>query len=134
MDYSDAVALEVQKAGGVPLVTLDTDEMFWSYLTKVPETYYGKLPRAFLSALDQIDASVWLGGPEDPSGFKKVPGERLAKAFEVEKPVMEKYLERKIRSVSLPVGQTTPQRAKTYGFNLTKWRRITDNAMTVDHA
>ncbi len=134
IDHANAIALEVQKSGGVPLVTLDTDEMFWNYLTKVPETYYGKPPRAFLSALDQIDASVWLGGPEDPSGFKKVSGAKLAKAFEVGKPIMEKYRERKIRSVSLPVGQTTPQRAKTYGFNLAKWRRITDNAMTVDHA
>lgn len=133
IDYANALALEVEKAGGVPLVTLETDEMFWGHLTKIPETHYGKPHRAFLSTLDQIDASVWIGGPEDPSGFKKVPGERLAKSFESEKAVMDKFRDRKIRSVNLPMGQITAQRAKTYGFNLPRWRRITDNAMSVDH-
>jgi len=133
IDYANALALEVEKAGGTPLVTLDTDEMFWGHLTKVSEAHYGRPRRAFLSALEQTDASVFLGGPEDPSGFRKVPGIRLAKSFESEKAVMDKFRDRKIRSVDLPVGQMTSQRAKTYGFNLARWRRITDNAMSVDH-
>ncbi len=134
LDYANSLALEVEKAGAVPFVTLQTDEMFWGHLTKIPETHYGKQPRALLSTLDQIDASMWLGGPEDPSGFKKVPGDRLAKSFESEKQVMDKYREKKIRSVFLPYGQMTPQRARTYGFNMASWRRIVNNAMAVDHA
>src|SRR2546428_12178593 len=107
-------------------------ELFPQLLHTLPEKYYGKTPRAMLSLLDQIDAQVVLFGPKDPKVLTMAPGERFSKAFESEKPVMEKLREKKIRTAYLPVGYITPERALNYGFDLSKWRNNHDQAMDVD--
>jgi leucyl aminopeptidase (aminopeptidase T) len=132
LDISNSLALEVQQAGAVPFVNLTTQDSFLNYLTKVPEKYYGKTPRASLSLLDEIDAQVVLFGPKDPKVLTMAPGERFAKAFDSEKPVMEKLRERKIRTAYLPVGYVTSERALNYGLDLSKWRNNHDQAIDVD--
>src|SRR5712691_2613718 len=132
LDLSNSLALEVYQAGATPFVNLTTQDSFLNYITAVPEKYYGKTPRALLSLLDQIDAQIVLFGPKDPKVLKMAPGERFSKAFESEKPVMEKLQERKIRTAYLPVGYITPERALNYGFDLSKWRNNHDQAMDVD--
>jgi leucyl aminopeptidase (aminopeptidase T) len=132
LDMSNSLALEVYQAGAMPFVNLTTQDSFLNYLTKVPEKYYGKTPRAMLSLLDEIDAQIVLFGPKDPKVLTMAPGERFAKAFDSEKPVMEKLRERKIRTAYLPVGYITPERAMNYGFDLSKWRSNHDQAIDVD--
>src|SRR6266851_4877755 len=132
LDISDALALEVHQAGAVPIVNLTTQGSFLNYLTKVPEKYYGKTPRASLSLLDEVDAQVVLFGPRDPKVLMMAPGERFAKVFESEKPIMEKVRERKIRTADLPVGYITSERALNYGLDLSKWRSNHDQAIDVD--
>src|SRR5215831_2056882 len=132
VDLSNALAYEAYQAGAIPLVTLSTDELYLNYVTKVPEEFYGKRPKAMLSLLDNIDAQVFLFGPKDPKILKAAPGARMAKTFESDKPVMEKNVERKIRTAYLPVGQITEERAQTYGFDLATWRRNFDQALDAD--
>src|SRR5215467_12073498 len=132
VDLSSALASETNQAGAVPIVTLSTDEVYLNYVTKVPEQYYGKRPRAMLSLLDNIDAQVFLFGPKDPKILKAGPGARMAKIFESDKPVMEKNLERKIRTAYLPIGQITQERASNYGFDLPTWRHTFDQALDAD--
>lgn len=133
LEISSALALEVYKAGAVPLLSTYTDQLFLDYLTQVPEEYYAKPQRAYLSTLDEVDAAIWLVGPKDPQLFQKAPGQRLSRAFESDKPVMDKYHQRKIRAVNLPLAQMTLERAKTYGFDMASWRRNFDRALDVDH-
>ncbi len=132
LELSNALALEIYQAGATPIVTLSTDELFLNYMTKVPEEYYAKQPRAFLSMLDGVDAQVLLFGPKDPKILKASPGERMAKAFEAEKPINEKFQDRKIRTAYLPVGYITAERAQNYGFDLASWRRNFDQAVDAD--
>ncbi len=132
LDLSNALALETYQAGAIPIVTLSTDELFHDYITKVPEEYYAKRPRGFLSMLDNVDAQILLFGPKDPKILKAAPGERMAKAFNADKPVMEKFLNRKIRTAYLPVGYITAERAQNYGFDLPSWRRNFDQALDAD--
>src|SRR5262245_52888686 len=59
LDYANALALEVEKAGGVSTMLLETDEFFWSYLsTEIPEAQYSRKQRAFLSMLEETDAQI----------------------------------------------------------------------------
>ena len=132
LDLSNALALETYQAGAIPVVTLSTDELFLNYVTKVPEKYYAKQPEAYLSLLDEVDAQVLLFGPKDPKILKASPGERMAKAFDSDKPLMEKVRDRKIRTAYLPVGYITSERAQNYGFDLASWRRNFDNALDAD--
>jgi aminopeptidase len=132
LDLCDALALEVHQAGAVPIVNLTTQGSFLNYFTKVPEKYYRKTPRASLALLDEVDAQVVLYGPKDPKVLMMAPGERFAKAFESEKPIMEKVRERKIRTALLPVGYITSERALNYGLDLSKWQSNHDQAIDVD--
>ncbi len=132
LDISDSLSQEVYEAGAIPFVNLITQNSFLNYFTTVPEKYYGKTPRAMLSLLDQIDAQVVLFGPKDPKVLTMASGERFAKSFESEKPVMEKLRERKIRTAFLPVGYITHERALNYGFDLSRWRTNHDQAIDVD--
>src|SRR2546425_1920358 len=132
LDLANALAFETYLAGAIPLVTLFTDELLLNYVTKVPQEYYSKQPKAFLSLLDKVDAQVQLFGPRDPKILKAAPGERMAKSFESAKPIMEKQHERKIRTALLPVGYLTPERAQTYGFDLASWRKNFDQSLDAD--
>jgi aminopeptidase len=133
LDFTNSLALEVYKRGAVPLITIFTDQLYHDYLNLVPAEYYAKDQRAFLSLLDKTDAAIWLNGPTDPKVYQQTPAERLGKAFESDKPIMDKYHQRKIRTLNLPLAQMTSVRAATYGFDLAKWRRSFDAALDVDH-
>ncbi len=134
LGLANALALEALMIGAQPVISMETDDLMLNYLTQVPEKFYAKKQKAYMSLLDGIDAAVSLGGPEDPGIFLKIPGERLAKGFESNNEVIYKQKERKIRNIFLPHGQITPQRARTYGFDLDHWRRVTNGAIDVDHA
>ena len=133
LPLASAIALEASKLGAGSLIQVETDWLMLNYLTNVPEKYYQKKQRAYLSLLDGVDATVSLGGPEDPGIFEKIPGDRLAKGFESNMEIADKERERGIRNLFLPHGQLTSQRARTYGFDLDRWTRITNDAIDVDH-
>lgn len=133
LDYANALALEIEKAGGASTMLLETDEFFWGYLSEVPEAHYARKQRAMLSLLDETDIQVGLGGPRDPSGFAKVSGERMTKMMESEREVLDKVRENKIRNMYLPIGLVTPERARTYGFDYNHWRTSFSHALDVDH-
>jgi len=134
LDYSSAIAQEVEHAGGVSTAILQFNDFYWAYLKEVPEAQYERRQKGLLSMLDQTDAAVVLGGPKDPSSFPTVLNERLGRFLEGQKLMNDKFLERKIRVLNLPIGLVTPERAKTYGFNYENWQRITTNSLDVDHA
>ncbi len=135
LDYSTALALEVEHAGGISTTVLQTNDFFWTYAKEVPEAQYVRRQKGFLSLLDQTDAMITVSaGPKDPSLFRTVPGERLTKLIEGGKQMADKFLERKIRVINLPFGQVTPERATTYGFDYENWQRVTTNSLDVDHA
>jgi aminopeptidase len=133
-DYANALALEVEHAGGISSTTLMGNDFYWGYLKDVPEEQFARRQKGFLSLLDQTDATIQLGGPKDPSVYPTVPDERMNKWIEGLKAVGDKFLERKIRGINLPVGLVTHERAKTYGFDYENWQRVTTNSLDVDHA
>jgi len=133
LEYANALALEVEHAGGISTSTLMGNDFYWAYLKEVPEEQYTRRQKGFLSLLDQTDAMIQLGGPKDPSIYPTVAGERTGKMFEGQKAIGDKFLERKIRVLNLPVGLVTPERARTYGFDYENWQRVTTNSLDVDH-
>ncbi len=134
LDYANAVALEIEQAGGISTTILQINDFYWQYLKEVPEAQYARRQKGFLSLLDQTDAWVQLGGPKDPSIFPTVPNERLGKMIEGGKAVGDKFVERGIRVLNLPIGLVTSERARTYGFDYENWQRVTTNSLDVDHA
>jgi leucyl aminopeptidase (aminopeptidase T) len=133
VDQAAALALEVEKASGVSTTMLMPNEFYWSYLKEVPEEQFARPQKGFLSLLDGTDAMIQLGGPKDPSEYTRLPGERLAKQIDGQQAIADKTVARKIRSIFLPFGLATRERAKQYGFDYDNWMRITNNSINVDH-
>ena len=133
IDLANEIAFECRKVGAIPLITLETDDLWWKTLTKLPTESIAKEERHGLKMLEETNANIMLGGPEDPMTFRRVEGAKLAAYFKTFEKWFEKMRERKIRSAELQVGQVTKQRAKTYGFNYAQWKRTIENASNADY-
>lgn len=133
IDLASDIALECLRTGAKPLITLMTDRLWWKALEEVPEQYLRKTPRHILNAIESTTVWIGLGGPEDPTRFREIPSSRLEPFFEADKPVADKTVERKIRSLQILLGEVTVQRARAYGFDYDRWLRSTEEAMRVDY-
>ncbi len=134
LGLASEIGLECYKTGAKPLVTLLTDELWWSTLDNVPEQYIRKTPRHMLNAMDGTTAWIGLGGPQDPTKFREVSSSRLESFAEADRPVLDKAFEKKVRTAELILGQVTPERARVYGFNYEQWLRMTQESIKVDYS
>ncbi len=133
MDLASDIALECYKAGAKPMITLMTDRLWWNTLREIPERYLRKTPRHVLNAVDSVSVWIGLGGPQDPSKWRDIPSTRMEPLFEGEKPVLDKAFDRKVRTADVLLGDVTPQRARTYGFEYNHWLKVTEDAIRVDY-
>ena len=133
LDLASDIALECLRTGAKPLIMLMTDRLWWKALEEIPEQYFRKTPRHTLSAIESATVWIGLGGPEDPTKFREIPSSRLEPFFEGDKPVVDKTIERKIRSLQVLLGEITPQRARAYGFDYARWLKSTEDAIRVDY-
>ncbi len=133
LPLASQLAYQVRRAGGLPLLTLDTDEFWWKTLTEVPVENLRKPLRHSLALFDQTDAAINIYGPEDPQTYRSVQGPQMGALFESFQKTMDRIRERKVRSVDLQVGYVTEPRAKTYGFNYDAWRRNVEEASNADY-
>jgi len=134
LDYAKNLALEVERASGVSVTILQTNDFYWSFLKEVPESQFTRRQKGLLSLVDQTDAIINLGGPKDPSHFKTVPSERVSKFIEGFQQMQDKVLERKIRTINLLTGFVTEERARTYGFDFDRWARMFNDSLDVSHS
>lgn len=75
----ESLAIEVQIAGGLPTMLLNTDRVARSFWTEVPEEYLSQVPEYWETWLSEVD--VWIGLPaiENPrETFGDIPQERFA--------------------------------------------------------
>lgn len=132
-DLASDIALECYRVGAKPLLTLMTDRLWWNTLEQIPDHYIRKTPRHILNAADSISVWIGLGGPQDPARFRDISASRLEQFFDGEKPVLDKTFERKVRTAEILLGHITPERAKVYGFDYERWRKMTEDAIRVDY-
>ncbi len=128
---ANAIAMECYKQDADPLTVLDTDDVFYGHLRTLSEESLKNTSEHCLGLADYVKYYVWLGGPEDPSPMKEIPEAKFSALFEGEKAHWDKSLELRSLSAGLSIGQVTPQRAQTYGFDYDAWKRMIEAAMEV---
>jgi leucyl aminopeptidase (aminopeptidase T) len=129
---AEALALEAMKAGAVPTIVLESDNLYRSVLSEVPEENLKKTPLHMLAALDAVTAEISLSGPEDPSVFEAGSPASVSAMNEAYHPLMEKSRTKKIRGAYIQYGFATPERAKRYGVDHTTWSQGLSGALTSD--
>jgi leucyl aminopeptidase (aminopeptidase T) len=133
IELASEMALECRKLGAVPLITLDTDELYERTLKEVPAKFLRKTPKHQLKALDEVTVSIALAGPENPEMFHSVDTNRLAAIREAYRPIEKRILDSSIRGAFVTLGLITPERASVYGFSIENWRRAVNDAIDVDY-
>ncbi len=133
IELASEMALECRKLGAVPLITLDTDELYERTLTEVPHEFLRKTPRHQLKALDEVTVSIALAGPENPEMFQNVDTSKIAAIREAYRPIEKKVIDSSIRGAFVTLGLITPERASVYGFSIENWRQAVNEAIDVDY-
>src|SRR5260370_34249485 len=110
LEYANAVALEIEHAGGISTTILQMNDLYWRYLKEVPEAQYARRQKGFLSLLDQTDAWGQLRGPRDPSLFPTVTDARFGKMIEGGKAVSHKVLGRRTHVLNPPIALVTTEK------------------------
>jgi len=134
VDYAASLALEVEHTGGVATTLLQSNDFYWAYLRGVPEEQFSRTQKGFLSLLDATDAFIQLAGPKDPSEYTRIPKDRTAKMVDGGQAIGDKMVEKKIRTITFPIGLITRERARTYGFEYEHWHHMFTDSIKVDHA
>ena len=133
IDTANEIATELYKAGAEPLMLLDSDEFFYAQFKHLSEEQL-KVPSPHcLGLTEYATASIFLGGPKDPSGMRKISSSKWNAYNEGEVAHYEKSLQKKTRSLYVPLGTITRERAKTYGFNYNTWRKSFEEGLKVKH-
>jgi aminopeptidase len=77
IDLMEAIAMEVAKRGGRPIMLLNTDRYEKAFWSEVPEEHITQRPPMF-DLLMELDVYIGMPGVEDPGIFDAVPEERFA--------------------------------------------------------
>jgi leucyl aminopeptidase (aminopeptidase T) len=133
IDVANAVAVECFKEGADVLLNLWTDEYYYGLLEKLSEESLREPSKICQAFAETITAGVNLFAAENPDHLKKIPPSKFTAWFEGERKAhYPRSQERKIRNLGLGLALVTPQRAKNYGLNHGKWKKVMNNAMTAD--
>jgi leucyl aminopeptidase (aminopeptidase T) len=133
IDLAEAFVLECQRVGAKTHLEVETDKLYYQTVLDLPIEYLRRANPFSLSLLDVATANIFISGPEDPEGLKKITPERMSAIVEGDKPYSNKFLEKRIRSAQISLGYVTHQRAKTYGFDYEKWKKNVQLALDVDY-
>lgn len=131
VELSDAILGECYKIGADAMTILDTDRSYYSQLEMLSEDNLRTTSKHCLGMAEYSTVNIFIAGPANPLRMRKIPPEKFAALFEGEKAHSDKSREKKIRGAYLAQGLVTPERARTYGLNFQKWKRMMDSATAV---
>ena len=131
IELSDAILEECYKIGADAMAILDTDRTYYSQFEMLTEENLRVTSKHCLGLAEYTTVNIFIGGPGNPLRMRKIAPEKLAALFEGEKAHADKSREKKIRGAFLAQGMVTPERARTYGYNFQRWKRMMDSATAV---
>jgi len=130
--FLEALAIEVQKAGGFANIFLGSERVEKSQYVDVPDRFLAQPPTFFAEWLKHID--VWIGLPDiaDPASFyRDIPESRLAIASKAGNMINDMINAAPVRLVS--VGYPTRQDAASYHVRFDAFQRMHWDAVNADY-
>ncbi len=129
---AEALAIEVQKAGGMPTIFLNTDRVQRSYNVDVPEQYLSLEPRFAKELFKFADVYIGLPTVEDPKAvYGGVSEERFAKLNQAGRVVNDTLLSSKVRGVF--IGFPTQQDAAVSHIDYATLQQMHWAALSADY-
>ncbi len=128
----EALAIEIQIAGGMAEMRVTTDRLVRSFLTEVPEAYLEQKPAQFVQTLKHITTWIGISSLENPQAvLTGVPQERLAKADKADAYVREALNASGVRVIS--IGYPTKERAQMLRVDFNLFEKMHWDAVGADY-
>lgn len=135
LDLLDDIAIEVEKAGGVPMVTVMNERRLRRTYEEVPAAKDALIADASLKLVNAQSASISIDFVENPGYLTGVPPERMAARSKAFVPVDEASLKHSIKSVNLGNAlYPTDALAKRFGMSKDELARIFWSGVNADYA
>ncbi|TLZ50639.1 MAG: hypothetical protein E6K18_06890 [Methanobacteriota archaeon] len=129
---AEALALEARRAGSDTHLTLMTDDLWFTSMHELSTKWLSAPSPAEYALNETATAGIYLGGPADARRMRDIPAEKFDANATGGMRQDEPARRRKARSVDLPIGRVTPERAAAYGLDYGKWYRSYHAALAVD--
>ena len=134
VELLEDIAVQVQKLGAFELITLGSDRMNRLYFDEVPAKYDTKIPELDIKLAAMVTAQIDIDYNESFGLFADVPPERFAALTETYAPVINLYLKRNVRAVSLGNGlYPTKDRAKLFNISQKELAKVFWDGVNVDY-
>jgi leucyl aminopeptidase (aminopeptidase T) len=101
MELLENIVTEVQKVGGEPLLTVNSDNMAKLSYTDVREKYDSQEPKLGMALAKIANVAISVDSNEAEALLADIPPARLAARSEANNPVGEEFRKNKIRSVNV---------------------------------
>ncbi|MFX0092251.1 MAG: hypothetical protein ACFFBD_10855, partial [Candidatus Hodarchaeota archaeon] len=120
-DLASEIAVNCFKKEAVPLITLQTDQLFERALTDVPVEGLRMISRHEVAIAKEIDACITISGPANPTLLEKVPQEQFQAYREAGMKIVETQTQKKVRHANVHLGKVTRKRAECYNLEYSTW-------------
>lgn len=130
----EALAVQVRKLGGHPVILADSDRLRRRLFDDVPARFDSQESK-FTRKLAECEDAVIMVSSHDNTALAGVPTERLLAAAKAQEAIFPLLLQRNARIVELGNGlYPTAARAKEYGLSEEELANIFWNGLNVDYA
>lgn len=134
LDLAEEIAAECRRAGAETTTLYWSEPVWYSSLRELPLDWLRGTSKTDLALLDIATANINLAAAMDPAPMAKISSERWAANSEGADYTYRKYAERKPRTANLTLPLVTPQRARSYRFSYSAWKRATESALRANYS
>jgi len=128
----EELAIEIQKAGGLPTMLLGSGRVTRSFYLDVPEKYLEQEPRYFAEWLKHMNVWIGISAYEDPKAvFADIPETRFAKAAEADQYITDRLNESGLRLVF--IGYPTRELAAVNKLDFATYEKMHWDAVNADY-
>jgi leucyl aminopeptidase (aminopeptidase T) len=134
MDLLENIVTEVQKVGGDPLLSINSEKIAKRSFTDVPEKYDSQEPKLGMALAQTVNVTINVDSSETENLLADIPPARMAARAKANNPVAAEFVKNKVRSVN--VGNDlypTEWRAKRFDMPLDAFGKLFWDGVNIDY-
>jgi leucyl aminopeptidase (aminopeptidase T) len=133
LEVAKEFAFQVKKAGAHPLLLLEDESNFWRATKEIPPEKLGKVGKHEWAMLDNIDAYIFIPGPEDQERADSLSEDMEDAIFRYNDEWYDRVGKNRIRGLRIGLGYMNKARAKRLGLDFDEWVKEEINAYDLDY-
>lgn len=135
MELLENIVTEVNKAGGHPLLSIESERMTKRSYTDVPEKYDSQEPKLGMALAKLANVTISVDSGETEALLADVPPARLAARGKAGEPVGTEFTKNKVRSVNVGNGlYPTEWRAKRFEMSSDAFGKLFWEGVNIDYS